>query len=203
MLSHRTEPAESLRLAQRTLERKQMPSDTRWAWAVVLLVAEPVLTAGSICCSLADCIGQERVVTAYFSFLMSFQDGLSEKNADCKHALRSSLAYTHSHTNSSPMRHVLALLAVKSDVSSWSLSSCNTVYFSLILEGGLHSGISKGVYHSFLGFMYHSPCLFIWNEGLHAWLGVEHLFSCTQRTVKPIENTLSLSLLPPNANDLC
>lgn len=91
----------------------------------------------------------------------------------------------HTHTHSSPVRHILSLLAVKSDVSSWFPSLCNSVYFSLIFEGGPHSGINKRMHHPFSGFLYHSPCVCVWNESLHAWLGVEHILSCAQTSIKP------------------
>lgn len=88
-----------------------------------------------------------------------FPTWLASEYTDCKHALRSSLAHTHSHTekcqarthaHSSPGTHAIALLTVKSNVSSWSISSSHTVYFSLILEYGLLSAINRGMNHSFL-----------------------------------------------------
>lgn len=52
--------------------------------------------------------------------------------------------WTPTDAHSSPMRDVLSILTVESDVSSWSLSSCNTLFFSHISEGGLHWGINQG-----------------------------------------------------------
>lgn len=100
---------------------------------------------------------------------------------------KNAVRWTHTHAHTSPMSHVLCPLTIKSDVSSWSLSSCNTV-FSLIFEGGLHSGTNKGKYYSFLYFKYHCSCLFIWNASFHDCLHVKPL-SHPQKSIKHIENT--------------
>lgn len=52
------------------------------------------------------------------------------------------------------MRRVPSPPTVESDISPWSLSSCNTVFLCLILEG-----TNKGWYRSFLSFTCHCSCL--------------------------------------------